>query len=89
VPSEGRIPGKVAIVTGAGMRGEPVGTRVNNVDIAGRHSITSIDVAGAALFLASDDSKFISGVVLPVNGGAGQIQPLSALDLVAGVPGWI
>lgn len=50
---------------------------------------TAWDVAGAALFLASDDSRFISGAVLPVDGGASQIQPLSALDLVAGVPGWI
>ena len=28
------------------------------------------DVANAALFLASDEAKFITGVALPVDGGA-------------------
>jgi NAD(P)-dependent dehydrogenase (short-subunit alcohol dehydrogenase family) len=27
------------------------------------------DIAGAALFLASDDSKWVSGVIIPVDGG--------------------
>lgn len=31
---------------------------------------TAWDVANAALFLASDEAKFITGVVLPVDGGA-------------------
>jgi NAD(P)-dependent dehydrogenase (short-subunit alcohol dehydrogenase family) len=30
------------------------------------------DVANAALFLASDEAKFITGVCLPVDGGQGQ-----------------
>lgn len=30
---------------------------------------TAADVAGAALFLASDDSAFITGAILPVDGG--------------------
>jgi NAD(P)-dependent dehydrogenase (short-subunit alcohol dehydrogenase family) len=30
---------------------------------------TAWDVAYAALFLASDEAKFITGVVLPVDGG--------------------
>lgn len=33
------------------------------------HQGTSQDVADAALFLASDESAFITGVVLPVDGG--------------------
>jgi NAD(P)-dependent dehydrogenase (short-subunit alcohol dehydrogenase family) len=33
------------------------------------HQGTSWDVANAALFLASDESAFLTGVVLPVDGG--------------------
>jgi NAD(P)-dependent dehydrogenase (short-subunit alcohol dehydrogenase family) len=32
------------------------------------HQGTAWDVAYAALFLASDEAKFVSGVVLPVDG---------------------
>ncbi|HEY6600025.1 MAG TPA: SDR family oxidoreductase, partial [Pseudomonadales bacterium] len=32
---------------------------------------TAWDVANAALFLASDEANFITGVALPVDGGAG------------------
>jgi len=35
----------------------------------GRRMGTAWDVAYAALFLASDESRFITGVVLPVDGG--------------------
>ena len=30
---------------------------------------TAWDIAHAALFLASDEAKFITGVILPVDGG--------------------
>ncbi len=40
---------------------------------------TGWDVANAALFLASDEANFITGVTLPVDGGAsvnrGQLRP--------------
>jgi NAD(P)-dependent dehydrogenase (short-subunit alcohol dehydrogenase family) len=35
-----------------------------------RGSGTAWDVANAALFLASDEANFITGVALPVDGGA-------------------
>ncbi|MFT5446706.1 MAG: NAD(P)-dependent dehydrogenase (short-subunit alcohol dehydrogenase family) [Gammaproteobacteria bacterium] len=37
---------------------------------------TGWDVANAALFLASDDAKFITGVTLPVDGGA-SVMPIA------------
>jgi NAD(P)-dependent dehydrogenase (short-subunit alcohol dehydrogenase family) len=42
------------------------------------------DVAGAALFLASDEAAWISGAVLPVDGGltAGNLQ--MAQEIVIG-----
>lgn len=38
------------------------------------------DVAQAALFLAGPESRFITGVALPVDGGATQILPLAAYE---------
>ncbi len=35
----------------------------------GRRMGTAWDVAYAALFLASDESQFVTGVILPVDGG--------------------
>jgi NAD(P)-dependent dehydrogenase (short-subunit alcohol dehydrogenase family) len=35
----------------------------------GKRMGTGWDVANAALFLASDESSFITGVLLPVDGG--------------------
>ena len=37
---------------------------------------TGWDVANAALFLASDEANFITGVTLPVDGGAGLGSPV-------------
>jgi NAD(P)-dependent dehydrogenase (short-subunit alcohol dehydrogenase family) len=49
--------------------GESSGMKV----LAGLHPIgryaTPSEVAGTALFLASDQAAFITGVVLPVDGG--------------------
>lgn len=42
------------------------------------------DVAAAALFLASDEARFITGVCLPVDGGVVEIGPLSAYGLIEG-----
>lgn len=41
------------------------------------------DVAAAALFLASDEARFISGVCLPVDGGVGEVAALAALEMIA------
>ncbi|MCY3917348.1 MAG: SDR family NAD(P)-dependent oxidoreductase [Chloroflexi bacterium] len=38
------------------------------------------DIARAALFLASDDARWISGVVLPVDGGLMAATPLAVYD---------
>ncbi|MCP3712613.1 SDR family oxidoreductase [Paraburkholderia sp. CNPSo 3274] len=40
------------------------------------------DVASAALFLASDESRFITGTCLPVDGGVTEVAALAAYDLV-------
>lgn len=38
----------------------------------------AFDVARAALFLAGDESRFITGVCLPVDGGVSVVSPLRA-----------
>ena len=38
----------------------------------------------AALFLASDEARFISGVCLPVDGGVTQVAALTAHELWMG-----
>ena len=45
---------------------------------------TPWDVAMAAVFLASDESRWISGVVLPVDGGLFAAQPMLGHDLIRG-----
>jgi NAD(P)-dependent dehydrogenase (short-subunit alcohol dehydrogenase family) len=39
---------------------------------------TAWDVAWAVLFLASDEARFVSGICIPVDGGATSILPLKA-----------
>jgi NAD(P)-dependent dehydrogenase (short-subunit alcohol dehydrogenase family) len=46
---------------------------------------TPWDVASAALFLASEESRFITGALIPVDGGVSQLQALAGLDLVEDV----
>ena len=46
---------------------------------------TPWDVAWAAVFLASDEARWISGVILPVDGGLFAAQPLLGHDFIEGV----
>lgn len=41
------------------------------------------DVAAAVLFLASDEARFITGVLLPVDGGVTRIAPMAAHQLLS------
>ena len=47
---------------------------------------TPWDIAWAAVFLASDESRWISGVTLPVDGGLFAAQPLLAYEFIKGEP---
>jgi NAD(P)-dependent dehydrogenase (short-subunit alcohol dehydrogenase family) len=60
----GKLQGKVAVITGA-----TAGIGFAAADLFG----TAEEIAKAALFLASDDSSFVAGVELFVDGGRGQI----------------
>ena len=45
---------------------------------------TAWDIALAAVFLASDESRWVSGITLPVDGGLFAAQPLLGYDLIEG-----
>jgi NAD(P)-dependent dehydrogenase (short-subunit alcohol dehydrogenase family) len=42
------------------------------------------DIAGAVVYLASDEASFVSGVTLPVDGGASVMTNLLAMELFGG-----
>jgi NAD(P)-dependent dehydrogenase (short-subunit alcohol dehydrogenase family) len=63
----GKLEGKVAVVTG-GNSGMGLAAAVP----MGRTG-SSDEIAKAALFLASDDSSFVTGIELFVDGGMAQI----------------
>jgi NAD(P)-dependent dehydrogenase (short-subunit alcohol dehydrogenase family) len=44
---------------------------------------TPWDVAWAAVFLASDESRWISGVTIPVDGGVLAEQPLMGYEFIS------
>jgi NAD(P)-dependent dehydrogenase (short-subunit alcohol dehydrogenase family) len=46
---------------------------------------TPWDIGWAVVFLASDESRWISGVILPVDGGLFAAQPLLSHDLLKGI----
>lgn len=52
-----------------GIPAETLREERNNLVPLGRQMGTGWDIAHAALYLASDEAKFVTGVVLPVDGG--------------------
>ena len=84
-----RLPGKVALITGAskGIRANVIAPGLIDTQMANRaksspaileqvafwqplRSLGSVaDSASAAVFLGCDESQFITGVVLPIDGG--------------------
>ena len=64
-------PGGIATEIGSamGMPNMDGFTRVRPVQALAPQPGTTADIANAALFLASDDSAYISGAILPVDGG--------------------
>jgi NAD(P)-dependent dehydrogenase (short-subunit alcohol dehydrogenase family) len=52
--------------------------RIESLNCIGRLGVPE-DIAGAALFLASDASRFITGQTLVIDGGAGIFNPLERM----------
>ena len=62
----GRVAGKVAFITGAA-RGQG---RSHAVRLAQEGAdIIAVDISNAVLWLASDESRYVTGVTLPVDAG--------------------
>ena len=74
-------PGHILTPLARGLLGEEaraVRRKVGTLGIEG----DAWDVAAAALFLASDEARFITGVLLPVDGGVVETGPLAAHALI-------
>ncbi len=74
-------PGHIVTPLSQGLLGEEARAarrKVNTLAIEG----DAWDVAAAALFLASDEARFITGVLMPVDGGVVQTGPLAAHALI-------
>ena len=70
LPGLMETPNAVEVVVGSGgtTRQDLNRLRDQQVPLGGKQG-TAWDVANAALFLASDEARFITGVLLPVDGG--------------------
>jgi NAD(P)-dependent dehydrogenase (short-subunit alcohol dehydrogenase family) len=74
-------PGHIVTPLSQGLLGEAARAarrKVNTLGIDG----DAWDVAAAALFLASDEARFITGVLIPVDGGVVETGPLAAHALI-------
>ena len=48
---------------------EMFGAMAQHCDLKGCQSCTAEDVANVLLFLASDEASYVTGVILPIDGG--------------------
>jgi NAD(P)-dependent dehydrogenase (short-subunit alcohol dehydrogenase family) len=74
-------PGHIVTPLSQGLLGDEARAarrKVNTLGVEG----DAWDVAAAVLFLASDEARFISGVLIPVDGGVVQTGPLAAHALI-------
>jgi NAD(P)-dependent dehydrogenase (short-subunit alcohol dehydrogenase family) len=74
-------PGHIVTPMSQGLLGDQARAarrKVNTLGVDG----DAWDIAAAVLFLASDEARFISGVLIPVDGGVVQTGPLAAHALI-------
>ncbi|WP_022981559.1 SDR family NAD(P)-dependent oxidoreductase [Ideonella sp. B508-1] len=74
-------PGHIATPLSQGLLGEEARAARRKVGPLGIEG-DAWDVAAAALFLASDEARFITGVLIPVDGGVVETGPLVAHALI-------
>ncbi len=85
-------PGHVAIPMGLGFKGDGWDGGVNGRLMRAKASVlgtegTGWDVAHAALFFACDDSRYVTGSVLPVDGGTTEVMPIVMYPQLADAAG--